>query len=70
MAGENDFYPLFVGWNELKEYQMTYTGFELTEDEIELQTVYNLTLEQLNRNTSIAICVRNHLEDLIERGKI
>jgi len=37
VAGENEFYPLFVGWNELKEYQMPYTGFTLTEDEKYLQ---------------------------------
>ena len=47
VAGKNDFYPLFVGWNELKEYQMPYTGFKLTEEEKELQKLYNLTLEQL-----------------------
>ena len=46
VAGENDFYPLFIGWNELEEYQLPYTGFELTEDEKELQKVYGLTLEQ------------------------
>ena len=45
--GESDFYPLFVGWNELDEYQMPYSGFELTDEEHELQTQYNLTLDQL-----------------------
>ncbi len=30
VAGKSDFYPLFIGWNELQEYSMTYTGFELT----------------------------------------
>lgn len=66
VAGENDFYPLFVGWNELKEYQMTYTGFELTEDEIELQTVYNLTLEQL---TWRRWCIKNNCGGDIEKFK-
>lgn len=47
VAGKNDFIPLFVGWNELQEYQMPYTGFELTKEEIELQKLYGLTLEQL-----------------------
>lgn len=47
VAGKNEFYPLFVGWNELKEYQMPYTGFTLTEDEKYLQKTYNVTLEQL-----------------------
>lgn len=66
VAGENDFYPLFVGWNELKEYKMTYTGFELTEDEIELQTVYNLTLEQL---TWRRWCIKNNCGGDIEKFK-
>lgn len=48
VKGENDFIPLFVGWNELREYAMPYTGFELTLDEKELQIKYNLTLEQLS----------------------
>ena len=47
VAGENEFYPLFVGWNELKEYQMPYTGFELTNEEKLLQEKYKLSLEQL-----------------------
>lgn len=45
--GENDFIPLFVGWNELKEYAIPYTGFELTDEEKELQKKFNLSLEQL-----------------------
>ena len=47
IAGKNDFIPLFIGWNELTEYQMQYTGFELTKEEKELQKIYGLTLEQL-----------------------
>ena len=47
VKGESDFYPLFVGWNELEEYSMPYSGFELTEEEHELQTHYSLTLDQL-----------------------
>lgn len=47
VAGKNEFYPLFIGWNELEEYQMQYTGFELTTEENELKEIYNLTLEQL-----------------------
>ena len=47
VRGESDFIPLFVGWNELKEYQMTYTGFKLTDDEERLKEAFNLTLEQL-----------------------
>lgn len=47
VAGKSDFYPLFIGWNELKEYSMPYTGFKLTKEEVDLQEQYNLTLEQL-----------------------
>lgn len=45
--GENDFIPLFIGWNELEDYQMKYNGFELTAEEEYLKNTYNLTLEQL-----------------------
>lgn len=47
VEGRSDFVPLFVGWNELKEYQIPYTGFKLTEEEEQLQKIYNLSLEQL-----------------------
>lgn len=47
VSGKSDFYPLFIGWNELKEYSMPYSGFELTQEERELQNQYNLTLDQL-----------------------
>ena len=47
VEGRSDFVPLFVGWNELKEYQIPYTGFELTEEEKQLQKIYNLSLDQL-----------------------
>ncbi len=47
VAGKNDFTPIFIGWNELQEYQMPYTGFELTKEEKELQRLYGVTLEQL-----------------------
>ena len=40
VAGKNDFTPLFIGWNELQEYQMQYTGFELTKEEKQLQKLY------------------------------
>lgn len=45
--GLNDFIPLFVGWHELKEYQMPYTGFKLTEEEETLKDIYSLTNEQI-----------------------
>ena len=47
VKGENDFIPLFVGWQDLKEYQMPYTGFDLTKEEQALKETYNLTNEQL-----------------------
>lgn len=46
--GESDFVPVFVGWNELNDYKMPYTGFELTDYEKNLQKIYNLSLEQLS----------------------
>lgn len=51
--GDNDYIPLFVGWNELEDYVAPYDGFELTPEEKELKDKYNLTLEQLQwrRNT-------------------
>jgi len=48
VRGESDFIPVFVGWNELDEYKTTYTGFELTEYEKNIQKTYNLSLEQLS----------------------
>lgn len=47
VEGKSDFIPIFIGWNELQEYQMPYTGFELTKEEKELQKLYGVTLEQL-----------------------
>lgn len=66
VAGENDFYPLFIGWNELKEYSMPYTGFDLTQDEKELQKQYNLTLEQL---TWRRWCIKNNCSGDINQFK-
>ena len=57
VSGKNDFYALFIGWNELDEYQMPYTGFELTNEEKELQRLYGLTLEQL---TWRRWCIQNN----------
>lgn len=47
VKGESDFIPLFVGWQDLKEYQMEYTGFELTEEEKKIKEAFKLTNEQL-----------------------
>lgn len=64
VAGENDFYPLFIGWNELKEYSMPYTGFDLTQEEKDLQKQYNLTLEQL---TWRRWCIKNNCSNDINQ---
>lgn len=66
VAGENDFYPLFIGWNELKEYSMPYTGFELTQEEKDLQKQYNLTLDQL---TWRRWCIKNNCSGDIDQFK-
>lgn len=48
VRGDDDYIPLFVGWNELKEYQMTPPkDFVLTEKELKLQMDYDLTDAQL-----------------------
>ena len=66
VAGKNDFTPIFIGWNELQEYKMTYTGFELTKEEKELQKTYGLTLEQL---TWRRWCIANNCGNDIEQFK-
>lgn len=66
VKGESDFIPLFVGWNELKEYQMPYTGFELTEEEKKLQELYNISLEQL---TWRRWCIANNCGGDVEQFK-
>lgn len=66
VKGKNDFVPLFVGWNELDEYQMPYDGFELTDEEINLQENFNLTLEQL---TWRRWCIKNNCSGDIDQFK-
>lgn len=66
VAGESDFYPLFIGWNELKEYSMPYTGFDLTQEERELKEQYNLTLDQL---TWRRWCIQNNCSGDINQFK-
>lgn len=63
---ENDFIPLFVGWHELEEYQMPYSGFELTPEEKQIQTTYSLSLEQL---TWRRWCIANNCGGDIELFK-
>ena len=66
VRGESDFIPLFVGWNELKEYQMPYTGFKLTKEEENLKDAFNLTLEQI---TWRRWCIANNCGGDIEQFK-
>lgn len=66
VKGENDFIPLFVGWNELDEYKMPYDGFELTDEEESLMSQYNLTLEQL---TWRRWCIKNNCSGDVDQFK-
>ena len=63
-SGENDFIPLFVGWHELYEYKIPYTGFELTKEEKELMDIYNLSLEQISWRRW---CIRNNCGNDIQQ---
>lgn len=56
---ENDFVPLFIGWNELDEYSMPYDGFELNDEEKELKQLYNLTNEQISWRRW---CIKNNCD--------
>lgn len=66
VSGKNDFVPIFIGWNELQEYKMPYTGFELTKEEKELQKLYGLSLEQI---TWRRWCIANNCGGDIEQFK-
>ena len=57
VRNETDFVPIFIGWNKLKEYQMKYTGFELTQEEKDLMETYGVTLDQLEWRRW---CIRNN----------
>ena len=63
---ETDFIPFFVGWNELEEYQMPYTGFELDEEEKRIKAIFNLTNEQLEWRRW---CIRNNCGGDIKKFK-
>lgn len=47
VAGKSQFIPVFCAWHELEEYRKEYDGFELTEEEKELKSLYNLDNEQI-----------------------
>ncbi len=57
VTGENDFIPVFIGWNELPEYQMEYTGFKLNKEEQSLVDNFGVTLNQLEWRRW---CIRNN----------
>lgn len=63
---ESDFIPIFIGWNELEEYQMPYTGFELDDEEKRIKAMFNLTNEQLEWRRW---CIRNNCGGDIKKFK-
>lgn len=66
VKGESDFIPLFVAWYELEEYKLPYDGFELTEEELKLQKLYEITLEQLAWRRW---CINNNCNGDVEQFK-
>lgn len=57
ISGQNDYTPLFFAWWEMPEYKMPYSGFELSLEEEDLKTKFNLTNEQLEWRRW---CIRNN----------
>jgi hypothetical protein len=48
VRGDDDYIPLFVGWNEMEDYQLKPpTDFTLTEKELKMQMDYDLSDAQL-----------------------
>ncbi len=66
VAGTSDFVPLFFPWYINPEYKMTYTGFELTEDELEIKELYNLSNEQI---TWRRWCIKNNCSNDLDQFK-
>lgn len=66
VAGKSDFVPLFFPWYINPEYKMTYTGFELTEDELEIKELYNLSNEQI---TWRRWCIKNNCSNDLDQFK-
>jgi hypothetical protein len=64
VAGENDYVPIFSAWFETDEYQMPYTGFELTADEQTLKDTYELSNEQI---TWRRWCIANNCDGNINK---
>ena len=66
VRGDNDYIPVFIGWNDLPEYQLPYNGFTLTQEEKELKIKYGLSNEQL---TWRRWCIRNNCQNDIDKFK-
>lgn len=66
VAGKSDFVPLFFPWYINPEYKMTYSGFELTEDELEIKELYNLSNEQI---TWRRWCIKNNCSNDLDQFK-
>ena len=66
VAGENDYYPLFVAWYEMDEYKMPYSGFVLTKEEEKLKERYSLDNDQLEWRRW---CIRNNCQGDEEQFK-
>lgn len=47
VAGLNGYNPIFIGWNELSDYSMKYTGFQLTQEEEHIKRLHGLSNDQL-----------------------
>lgn len=66
VAGKSDFVPLFFPWYINPEYKMTYSGFELTEDELEIKELYNLSNEQIAWRRW---CIKNNCSNDLDQFK-
>lgn len=66
VAGRSDFIPLFFPWFYNPDYRMNYDGFELTEEELELQKLYDLDFEQI---TWRRWCIKNNCNNDIDAFK-
>lgn len=66
VAGKSDFVPLFFPWYINPEYKMTYTGFALTDDELEIKDTYNLSNEQIAWRRW---CIKNNCSNDLDQFK-
>jgi hypothetical protein len=63
---ETDFVPVFVGWNELTEYSMPYSGFEKTKEE-RRDKIYDAVIGRPVRRESLDL-VREGVLKIDEEG--